>query len=113
MIVVGGTFEFYVIKHLSKQIFIGTLLRAFIAPLIVLSAAVIISENSTYFNFDFLVYPAFIALFASPTAITGAVMAKEMDNDADLANQCVVWTTIVSIFSIFLTVLVFRLLGIL
>ncbi|MDA3932601.1 MAG: AEC family transporter [Tenericutes bacterium] len=113
LIVLGGTFEFYVIKHLSRQIFIGTVMRAFFAPLIVLSAAVIIDQYSEYFNFNYLVYPAFIALFASPTAITGAVMAKEMGNDSDLANQCVVWTTIVSIFSIFLTVLILRFAGIL
>ncbi|QWB99717.1 AEC family transporter [Mycoplasmatota bacterium] len=113
LIVLGGRFEFYVIKHLSKQIFIGTVMRALVAPLVVLGAAVIIDQNSEYFNFTYLVYPAFISLFASPTAITGAVMAKEMDNDADLANQCVVWTTIISIFSIFLTVLILRFTGIL
>ena len=108
LIVLGGSFEFYVIKDLSKQIFIGTITRAIISPLIVLGLAVIIDDYSDFFNFNYLVYPALISLFASPTAITGAVMAKEMDNDYDLANQCVVWTTLVSIFSIFLTVLILR-----
>jgi len=113
LIVLGGGFEFYVIKHLSKQIFVGTLLRTFISPLLVLSLAVIIDQNSSYFNFDYLIYPAFISLFASPTAISGAVMAREMHNDYDLANQTVVWTTLMSIFSLFLTVLIFRLIDIL
>lgn len=113
LIVLGGSFQFHVIRHLSKQIFIGTFLRVVFAPLFIIAAAIIIDKNSDFFNFNYLVYPAFIALFASPTAITGAVMAKEMDNDCDLANQCVVWTTLISIFSIFITVLVLRLLEIL
>ena len=74
----------------------------------ILLAAILIDRNSSFFNFDYLVYPAFISLFASPTAITGAVMAKEMNNDSDLASQCVVWTTVLSIFSIFLTVLILK-----
>lgn len=108
LIVLGGGFQFDVIKHLSKQIFIGTFFRVLISPLLVLGAAVILDNHLEYFNFDFLVYPAFIALFASPTAISGAVMAKEMGNDYDLANQTVVWTTLFSILSIFLSVLVLR-----
>ena len=108
LIVLGGGFQFYVIKHLSKQIFIGTFIRSFITPFMILLAAILIDRNSSFFNFDYLVYPAFISLFASPTAITGAVMAKEMNNDSDLASQCVVWTTVLSIFSIFLTVLILK-----
>lgn len=112
LIVLGGGFHIYVIKHLSKQITISTITRALIAPLLVLSAAVALDHYTTFFNFDYLVYPVFIALFASPTAISGAVMAKEMHNDEDLANQVVVWTTLMSIISIFLTVLIMRLLEI-
>lgn len=113
LIVLGGGFQFYVIKNLSKQIFIGTFLRTIISPLLILSLAIILDEYLEYFNFNYLVYPAYIALFASPTAITGAVMAKEMNNDYDLANQCVVWTTIISIFTIFITVLIFKLMNLL
>jgi hypothetical protein len=108
LIVLGGGFHIYVIKHLSKQIFIATITRALFAPLIILSVAVILDDYSDFFNFDYLVYPVYISLFASPTAISGAVMAKEMNNDEDLANQVVVWTTLMSILSIFFTVLILR-----
>ncbi|MFW5795430.1 MAG: AEC family transporter [Bacillota bacterium] len=111
LIVLGGGFHFYIIKPLLRQIFIGTLLRAVISPLLILSLAVILDKYVDYFNFNYLVYPAYISLFASPTAITGAVMAKEMNNDYDLANQCVVWTTLISIVTIFITVLVFKLMN--
>mgnify|MGYP005854835725 CR=1 FL=1 len=113
LIVLGGGFQFYIIKHLSKQIFIGTFLRVIISPLLMLSLAIFLDKYIDYFNFNYLVYPAYISLFASPTAITGAVMAKEMNNDYDLANQCVVWTTLISIITIFITVLAFRLMNLL
>ncbi len=108
LIVLGGTFEFIVIKHMSKQIFIGTFSRVILAPLLTLGVAVILSKYSTFFEFDSFEFPALIALFASPTAVSGAVMAKEMNNDEALAVQYVVWTTSLSILSIFIIVFLFR-----
>jgi predicted permease len=64
-----------------------------------------------FFNFTMIEYPAIIALLASPTAISGAIMAKEMHNDEKLAVQLVVWTTTLSIFSIFIVVFVMRSFG--
>ncbi len=113
LIVLGGGFQFYVIKHLSKQIFIGTFLRVALAPVLILSLAVLLDKYVDYFSFNYLVYPVYISLFATPTAITGAVMAKEMKNDYDLANQCVVWTTLISILTIFISVFVFKMMNLL
>jgi len=113
LIILGGTFEFFVIKNLAKQIFIGTFTRVVIAPLITLSIAVMLSKHTSYFNFTSVDYPAFIALLASPTAVSSAIMAKEMQNDEKLAVQLVVWTTSLSILSIFIIVVIFRGLGIL
>jgi hypothetical protein len=72
---------------------------------------VILSRRTSLFSFDSMVYPALISLFASPTAITNAVMAKEMKSDENLAVQLVVWTTIASIFTIFTVVVIFRTIG--
>jgi len=110
LIILGGTFEFFVIKSLGKQIFAGTLARVVIAPLVTLFLAVWLSAKTSYFNFSSIEYPALIALFASPTAVSGAIMAKEMHNDEALAVQYVVWTTALSIISIFIIVFVFRIL---
>lgn len=113
LIILGGTFEFFVIKSLGKQIVIGTLSRVFLAPLITLSLAVFLSYKTSFFNFTVVDYPAFIALLASPTAVSSAIMAKEMQNDEKLAIQLVVWSTISSIVSIFLIVVIFRAAGLL
>lgn len=108
LIILGGTFEFIVIKHLAKEIFYGTFSRVVLAPLITLSLAVFLSKHTTFFNFSAAEYPALIALLASPTAVSGAIMAKEMNNDEVLAVQYVVWTTTLSILSLFVIVFIFR-----
>lgn len=111
LIILGGTFEFFVIKPLAKQIFIGTFSRVVMAPLLTLSFAVILSNGTDFFNFTQIDYPAFIALLASPTAVASAIMAAEMKNDGKLAVQLVVWTTTLSIISIFIIVVIFRTMG--
>lgn len=111
LIVLGATFKFDVITEMKKQIISGTILRSLIAPAITLTLAVVLASKTTFFDFDNNIYPALISLFGSPTAITNAVMAREMKNDEDLAIQLVVWTTITSILTIFIIVIIFRSLG--
>lgn len=99
LIILGGQFDFSAVKELRKQIAIGTLARVFVAPLIALTVAGVL-------HFDAQVYPALIALFGSPVAVSSAIMAQEMDNDGTLAGQLVVWTSIASIFTIFFFVVI-------
>ncbi len=108
LVILGGTFEFFVIKNLAKQIFIGVFTRTFMAPFLMLGLAVILSNQTSYFHFSSIEYPALISLIASPTAVSSAIMAKEMHNDEKLAVQLVVWTTSLSIVSIFITIAIFR-----
>lgn len=108
LIVLGGTFEFFTIKRLAKQIVIGTFSRVVLAPLTTLGLAVYLAFHSSYFAFTSADYPALIALLASPTAVASAIMAKEMKNDELLAVQYVVWTTSLSIISIFVVVALFK-----
>jgi hypothetical protein len=111
LIVLGGTFEFLIIKDMLREISIGTFARVVISPLVTLPLAIFLSNKTDFFNFTSAEYPALIALLASPTAISGAIMAKEMNNDEKLAVQLVVWTTTLSIISIFVIVFIMRSLG--
>ena len=63
-------------------------------------------------NFDKEVMAVLIGLFAAPVATSSAVMAKEMKNDGDYANQIVVWSTLLSMITIFVSIYVFRILGV-
>lgn len=111
LLCLGATFKFDLINGLKKQIIIGTILRSFIAPAVTLTLAIVLASTTTFFKFDSAVYPALISLFGSPTAVTNAVMVREMKSDENLSVQLVVWTTIASILTIFVIVVVFRSLG--
>ncbi|MGD9910733.1 MAG: AEC family transporter [Candidatus Izemoplasmatales bacterium] len=113
LVILGGTFEFFVIKEMKREISIGVFSRVVLAPLITLSIAVFLSTYTTFFSFSRYDYPALIALYAAPSAVASAIMAKQMNNDASLAVQLVVWSTSLSIISVFFVVLVFKILGIL
>ncbi|MGN0166614.1 MAG: AEC family transporter [Acetatifactor sp.] len=113
LIILGGLFDFSAVKGMKKQIIIGTLSRVAVVPGLVIGIAVILSKYTGLLNFDATVYPSLIALFGSPVAVASAIMAQEMDNDGTLAGQLVVWTSIMSIFTLFLFILILRGLGLL
>lgn len=110
LIVLGADFEFYEVKSMLKEIIVGTLGRVVIAPLVGLGVSLILVSNGIL-NFGVNEYPALIALFCAPAAVSSVAMAIEMKNDGKLAAQLVVWTTIFSAISIFLAVFIFKSLG--
>ena len=110
LIALGGQFEISVVKKLKVQIIQGTLWRIVVAPALVLTVAYFLSLKYQQFDNTF---PALVALFASPVAVSSVIMAYEMDNDDQLAGQLVVWTSIGSILSLFIIIVVLRSLSIL
>lgn len=110
LIILGGLFEFSAIKGRKKPIIIGTAARILVAPLLGVGAVILLTKY-TGFQMDQAAYPALLALFGSPLAVSSAVMAQEMDNDGVLAGQLVVWTSFFSIITLFLFILALRTLG--
>lgn len=113
LIVLGGQFTFSAVKSLFKEIAVGTVWRTVLAPLIGLGTAVLLTEFTDLAAFDQNTYPALIALFGSPVAVSSAIMAEQMGNDEQLATQLVVWTSLVSIVTIFLQVCILMAAGLL
>lgn len=103
LIVLGGQFNFSAVKGMRKEIMVGTMWRIVFAPLIGIVTAACL-ENMGILHFDNTVYPALLALFGSPVAVSSAIMAGEMENDEQLASQLVVWTSVGSMLTIFLLV---------
>ena len=108
----GGQFTFSAVKGMLKEIVIGTVWRIVAAPVIGIVVAAVLSSLGIL-NFDITVYPALVALFGSPVAVSSAIMAGEMDNDEQLASQLVVWTSVGSMFTIFLLVVGMKYAGLL
>jgi predicted permease len=106
LMTLGGLFEFANIKIMRKQIAFSVIARLVALPFIVFCVTLL------FFDFSSAEYATLISVYASPIAVSSAVMAKEMDNDGDLANQIVVWTTIFSSISLFVIIILFRIMEI-
>ena len=107
LIVLGGRFTFKAGAGMLKQIAIATIMRIVVAPFIALGLAVILTKLGVV-NFGTSEFPALIALFATPVAVSSAVMAAEMKSDAVLADQLVVWTSVFSVITIFIFIVALR-----
>lgn len=113
LVVLGAQFDFSAAKDLLREIIAGTLWRVVLAPLIVISLAVVLSTHTNILHCGVNEYPALIGLFGSPVAVSSAIMAGQMGNDEQLATQLVVWTSIASIATMFLTVCILMSAGLL
>lgn len=102
LLVLGVQFEFSAMKGMGKEIVAGTVWRTVLAPLIGIGGAILVSSHTEFLSCGPSEYPALIALFGSPVAVSSAVMADSMGNDKQLAAQLVVWTSLVSIVTVFL-----------
>lgn len=110
LIMLGAGFTFGAIAKLKFQIILGTSLRVAAVPAIFLVAFYFLlkvsgSEPAAFF-------PALIALFSTPVAVSSVPMAVEMNQDGELAGQLVVWTSIMSIFSLFVIIMICASVGI-
>ena len=113
LVVMGAQFEFSAVKGLFKEIAVGTVSRVVLAPIVGIGIAVLLSKYTDLISCGVNEYPALVALYGSPVAVSSAVMAGQMGNDEQLATQLVVWTSVFSIFTIFLTVCIMMPLGLL
>ena len=57
-------------------------------------------------------FAAFVAMFASPVAVSTVPMAQSMGADHALAGQLVVWTTLISSVVIFLASFILKSVGV-
>lgn len=110
LLVLGGQFRFSAVRGLWKEIVTGTLWRTVLAPVIGLGGAILLSRWGVLVC-DAACYAPMIAVFGSPMAMSGAIMAREMKNDEQLAIQLLVWTSLVSVVTIFLIACVMMSLG--
>ena len=100
LVVLGARFEFKSVRSLAKPIIVSVILRLAVAPVVGIGTAIALSSMGVM-SFTAIEYPALISLFGTPIAVSSAVMVGEIGGDEQLAGQIVVWTSLVSVFSIF------------
>ena len=113
LLVLGAQFEFSAVKGLFKEILFGTLWRLILAPALGVGLAYVLSRYTGLMSLGTESYPALIALFGSPVAVSTAVIASEMRGDEQLATQLVVWTSLGSVLTIYVTVCIMMASGLL
>lgn len=104
IIVLGGSVSYSHVERNKIQLVIGTAGKLLIAPLLGISAAVLLG-----FRHESLVI--IMSLFASPTAVSSFPMAIRMNGDGELAGLIVVFTTFLSIFTLFIITFLLLMLG--
>lgn len=108
LLVLGAQFEFSAVASLKKEIICGTVMKTVLAPLLGLGGAYLLFRGS----FTGAHFAAFVAMFTTPIAVSSVPMAQEMDGDATLAGQLVVWTTFACALTVFLASYLLKVAGI-
>ena len=106
LLCLGANFEFSAIPALKKQIILGVGTRNLLVPLVGLGVALLLG------CFESAHFAVFIALFSTPLSVSTVPMVQEMNGDAELAGQILVFSTIASAFSIFLSTYLLKAAGI-
>lgn len=104
LLVLGGQFQFSVVKGMFREIVAATVFRIVVAPVLCIGAAILIGQFTGFLSCGPDAMPAMVALFGSPVAVSSAVMASQMGGDEQLAAQLVVWTSIGSVVTVLLMV---------
>lgn len=112
LVALGGQFDFAAGLGAKKELAAGVLCRLVVCPLIGYGAA-FAAQAAGLLALTPAVIATMVGMFASPVAVSSAVMAAEMDADGQLANQLVVWTALFSMLTVFLQIVIFRNLGLL
>ena len=106
LIILGASFKLGSTHEHRKQLLGAIFGRLILVPAIMLFTAAYI------FDFHGVEFVTLIAIFASPCAVVSFAMAQQMGGDADLAGNCVVFTSALSCFTIFGWILLFKTLGV-
>ena len=105
LIILGASFKFGSTHEHRRQLFGCVFGRLILVPAIVLTVAI-------FLGFRGIDFVTLIAIFGTPCAVVSFAMAQQMGGDADLAGNCVVFTSALSCFTIFCWILLFKTLGI-
>ena len=101
LIILGASFKAGTFHEHLSQLITCVCSRLIVVPAVMISLAV-------YFGFRGIDLVTIVAIFATPCAVASFAMAQQMNSDADLAGNCVVYTSALSCFSIFGWVLLLK-----
>lgn len=90
----GGTFRFDAVGHNLRALFWAVFSRLVLIPAILMPVVIAL-------GFREVTLAALLTILVVPTAVNSFTMAQQMDSDAELSGQIVVFTSLFSILSVF------------
>lgn len=108
LLTLGTQFEFSAIKKQKRELIFALVMRLVILPLIGIGTAYLFFADC----FDGGQFAVLVAIFATPVAVSSVPMTQEMGGDSALAGQIVVFTTLFSVLSVFLSCFLLKQAGI-
>ena len=96
--VLGARLNFKATAGMLPQLSLGIALRLVLMPALLIGAALCFRDA---LGLTAVELPTLIAVFASPCAVSSTVMVQEIGGDEQLAGQMVMWSTVLSMLSIF------------
>ena len=107
LILLGAQVNFSAVGDMKKELAVGVVQRLVLAPAAGFGMA-FLAQRLGVFAVTPAVISALVGLYGSPVAAASAVMAEEMGGDAELARQYVVWTSALSMGTLFLWIFLLR-----
>lgn len=104
LVILGGSFEVNKITNNIKQIAIGVFGKLIAIPILFVPIAITL-------GFRKIELATLIIMLAAPTAVSSFTMAEQMEADGELAGQLVVFTSAISVFTIFMWIFITKQLG--
>ena len=104
LVALGASFTFASVAGYRMQLALGVSGKLVICPLIMVTLGVLLGLRAE------MLVPVLI-FFGAPTAVSSFPMAQQMDGDGELAASLVVFTSALSILTIFLWVFVLKTIG--
>ena len=108
LFVLGTSLDFHATGKLLPQITLGAVMRLIVSPVMAIGLCLLLRGPLGVTSVEI---PALVAVFASPVAVSSAVMVQEIGGDDQLASQLVVWTSAFSMVTMFAVIFVLRSIG--
>ena len=109
LLAIGAAISFDKLKAGLQLVLTVSLFKLFIGPLLFTGLAYLLRNALNFSGEDLLVL---YIMHGTPTAVSSYVMASKMNNDADLAADIVLVTSLISLFSLTLGIYIFKAAGI-
>ena len=104
LLAIGAGFTFTSAKEKRVPALWGTAIKLLILPMIVIALAMLMG----FHNQEML---AILIMIAGPATVSGYIMAREMDNDGELASCIIVFSTLISAFTLTAWIFILKCLG--